>query len=179
MLRRCCQTFLFIVFSIAMIVPSIARAAGKPNIVLVTLGSTRADRMGFLGAKTKTSLNLDGLAGHSVVRTRRFCPELILKRIAPANLETGCRQLFRSFPICSTHGATARLRLSGQSHWIRKTGSLPASIADFQLTTPDFSLPGRDRAKPTPPPDRPPRSWLAGPPGCLIILKDLFSCGST
>jgi choline-sulfatase len=72
MLRRCCQTFLFIVFSIAMIVPSIARAAGKPNIVLVTLGSTRADRMGFLGAKTKTSLNLDGLAGHSVVFEQAF-----------------------------------------------------------------------------------------------------------
>jgi choline-sulfatase len=72
MLRRCCQTFLFIVFSIAMIVPSIARAAGKPNIVLVTLGSTRADRMGFLGAKTKTSPNLDGLAGHSVVFEQAF-----------------------------------------------------------------------------------------------------------
>src|SRR6476661_268643 len=72
MLRRCCQTFLYIVFSLAMIVPSISQAARKPDIVLVTLGSTRSDRMGFLGAKTKTSPNLDSLAGQSMVFEQAF-----------------------------------------------------------------------------------------------------------
>ena len=44
-----------------------ATAAAKPNIVLITLDSTRADRMGFLGAKTKLTSNLDGLASQSLV----------------------------------------------------------------------------------------------------------------
>jgi arylsulfatase A-like enzyme len=46
-------------------VPSLA--AGKPNVVLITLESTRADRMGFLGGSKKTTPNLDGLASQSLV----------------------------------------------------------------------------------------------------------------
>ena len=44
-----------------------AAAATKPNLVLITLCSTRADRMGFLGAKTALTPNLDRLAGESIV----------------------------------------------------------------------------------------------------------------
>ena len=44
-----------------------AHAAGKPNIVLITLDSTRADRMGFLGSKAKITPNLDGLASQSMI----------------------------------------------------------------------------------------------------------------
>jgi arylsulfatase A-like enzyme/Tfp pilus assembly protein PilF len=47
--------------------PITVRAATKPNIVLITLDSTRADRMGFLGAKTKITPNLDNLARQSMV----------------------------------------------------------------------------------------------------------------
>jgi arylsulfatase A-like enzyme/Tfp pilus assembly protein PilF len=46
---------------------SFTTAATKPNLVLVTLDSTRADRMGFLGAKRGISPNLDRLAGESLV----------------------------------------------------------------------------------------------------------------
>jgi arylsulfatase A-like enzyme len=46
---------------------SFAAAASKPNLVLITLGSTRADRMGFLGAKSALTPNLDRLAGESIV----------------------------------------------------------------------------------------------------------------
>src|ERR1700737_34362 len=52
--------------------PVWARAAGKPNIVLITLESTRADRMGLFGAKTKNSPKLDDLAGQSVIFERAF-----------------------------------------------------------------------------------------------------------
>ena len=41
-------------------------AAGKPNIVLITLDSIRADRVGFLDAKPPTPA-LDDLAKHSIV----------------------------------------------------------------------------------------------------------------
>ncbi len=47
-------------------------AATKPNIVLITVESTRADRMGFLGGKAKITPNLDGLARQSVVFERAY-----------------------------------------------------------------------------------------------------------
>jgi arylsulfatase A-like enzyme/Tfp pilus assembly protein PilF len=56
---------LFLVLIVANAVPM--RAAGKPNIVLITLSSTRADRMGFLGSKARLTPNLDGLARQSMV----------------------------------------------------------------------------------------------------------------
>src|SRR6267378_3189679 len=46
---------------------SFAAAASKPNLVLITLCSTRVDRMGFLGAKGALTPNLDRLAGESVI----------------------------------------------------------------------------------------------------------------
>jgi len=46
---------------------SFAAAAPKSNLVLITLCSTRADRMGFLGAKGVLTPNLDRLAGESIV----------------------------------------------------------------------------------------------------------------
>jgi choline-sulfatase len=43
----------------------------KPSIILITLGGTRTDRMGFLGAKTPTPA-LDGLARQSIVFERAY-----------------------------------------------------------------------------------------------------------
>src|SRR3977135_4045787 len=47
-------------------------AATKPNLVLITLDSTRADRMGFLGAKGAITPNLDRLAAESLVFEHAF-----------------------------------------------------------------------------------------------------------
>lgn len=43
-----------------------------PNIVLITLDTTRADRMGFLGSQRGLTPNLDALAHQGVVFTRAF-----------------------------------------------------------------------------------------------------------
>jgi len=43
-----------------------------PNIILITLDTTRADRMGFLGSKRGLTPNLDSLAKQSVVFTRTY-----------------------------------------------------------------------------------------------------------
>ena len=171
-------TFLFIVFSLAMIVPIISRAPASPISFLSRWARLAPTGWGFWGPRRRLLPTSTAWLGRAWFlnrhfrrrrlrwsRTRRFCPELILKQIAPANLEAGWLQLFRLFPISSTHGATARLHLSGQSHWIRKTGSLPASIAAFQLMTPDFSLSGRHPARPIRLRVRRRRSWLAAPPG--------------
>jgi len=44
----------------------------SPNIVLITLDTTRADRMGFLGSKLGLTPNLDALALDSAVFTRAY-----------------------------------------------------------------------------------------------------------
>jgi arylsulfatase A-like enzyme len=44
-----------------------ANAASKPNIVVITLSSARADHMGFLGAKGAVTPNLNHLASQSFV----------------------------------------------------------------------------------------------------------------
>jgi choline-sulfatase len=43
-----------------------------PNVIIITLDTTRADRMGFLGAKSALTPNLDALASNGVVFTRAF-----------------------------------------------------------------------------------------------------------
>src|SRR5437867_7736173 len=47
--RGGCLALLFV-----LAVGPLTSAANKPNIILVTLESVRADRMGFLGAKSRT-----------------------------------------------------------------------------------------------------------------------------
>jgi len=46
--------------------------AAPPNIILITLDTTRADRMGFLGSQRGLTPNLDALASRSVVFTRAY-----------------------------------------------------------------------------------------------------------
>ena len=54
-------TVLFVLIS------QLLSAATRPNIILITIGSTRADRMGFLGATAGITPNLDALARQSMV----------------------------------------------------------------------------------------------------------------
>src|SRR5271157_4785903 len=63
LVARAIVTFLSVSF--AGVVP--AAAATKPNLVLITLDSARADHMGFLGAKGALTPNLNHLAGESIV----------------------------------------------------------------------------------------------------------------
>ena len=44
----------------------------RPNIILITLDTTRADRMGFLGSKLGLTPNLDAVAKQGVVFTRAY-----------------------------------------------------------------------------------------------------------
>lgn len=51
---------------------ALAGAAEPPNVILITLDTVRADRMGFLGSKRGLTPNLDQLARESVVFTRAY-----------------------------------------------------------------------------------------------------------
>jgi arylsulfatase A-like enzyme/Flp pilus assembly protein TadD len=49
------------------LLPSLAAAANQPSVILITLDTVRADRMGFLGAKSGLTPHLDALSHQSVV----------------------------------------------------------------------------------------------------------------
>jgi arylsulfatase A-like enzyme/Tfp pilus assembly protein PilF len=59
-----------------------------PNIILITLDTTRADRMGFLGSKRGLTPNLDLLARQSVVFTRAYA-QAPLTPVSHATILTG------------------------------------------------------------------------------------------
>jgi arylsulfatase A-like enzyme len=80
MLRRALLLFLALI-------PALAQAATKPNIILISLDSTRADRMGFLGGHGKTPA-LDALAKDSLVFERAYT-QSPLTVVSHATLLTG------------------------------------------------------------------------------------------
>lgn len=86
---------------------ALAAAATKPNLVLITLDSARADRMGFLGAKGGISPNLDRLAGESLVFEHAYAQ-------APATVVSHATILSGAYPQ-----STAMSELGG---------TLPASL---------------------------------------------------
>ncbi len=83
-------------------------AAQKPNLVLITLGSARADRMGFLGGKGALTPNLDRLAGEALVFDHTYAQ-------APTTLVSHASILSGAYPQATTMNEIA--------------GSLPASIS--------------------------------------------------
>ncbi len=87
MFRRKFLLFLFAPV-IIFLRPISSPAATPPNIVLITLDSTRADRMGFLGSKAKLTPNLDGIAGQSVVFEQAYS-QAPLTVVSHATILTG------------------------------------------------------------------------------------------
>jgi len=87
---------------------SFAAAASKPNLVLITLDSSRADRMGFLGAKGGLTPNLDRLAAESIVFDHAYAQ-------APASVVSHATILSGAYP-----------QSTGMSEI---GGTLPASLA--------------------------------------------------
>ncbi len=88
MIRKFVAGVSLIFFSLSF---SFAAAASKPNLVLITLDATRADRMGFLGAKGALTPNLDRLAGESIVFEHAYAQ-------APASVVSHATILSGAYP---------------------------------------------------------------------------------
>lgn len=72
-----------------------------PNTILITLDTTRADRMGFLGSKRGLTPNLDALARQSAVFTRAYS-QAPLTDVSHATILTGTYPQYHqvlTFPI--------------------------------------------------------------------------------
>src|SRR6266704_1268063 len=65
--------FLHLVVSISPAqAPKRPQAKPKPNVILITLDTTRADRMGFLGSDRGLTPNLDSLAAGGIIFSRAY-----------------------------------------------------------------------------------------------------------
>ena len=74
------------------------RSTKTPNIILITLDTTRSDRMGFLGSTRGLTPNLDTLAKQSVVFTRAYA-QVPLTTPSHAALLTGTYPQFNHLEI--------------------------------------------------------------------------------
>jgi arylsulfatase A-like enzyme/Flp pilus assembly protein TadD len=101
-MRRACILCLFV------LLPALAAAAtDQPNVILITLDTVRADRMGFVGSKQGLTPQLDALASQGVVFERAYSQAPITP-VSHATILTG------TFP---------------QYHGIRNFGDrLPSSV---------------------------------------------------
>src|ERR1022692_3900205 len=78
-----------------------APVPAPPNVILITLDTTRADRMGFLGSKRGLTPNLDALARQSAVFTRAYA-QAPLTSVSHATILTGTYPQFHGvvdFPM--------------------------------------------------------------------------------
>jgi arylsulfatase A-like enzyme/tetratricopeptide (TPR) repeat protein len=78
-----------------------ATADVPPNVIVITLDTTRADRMGFLGSKRGLTPNLDALARQSAVFTRAYA-QAPLTPVSHATIFTGTYPQFHQvldFPM--------------------------------------------------------------------------------
>jgi arylsulfatase A-like enzyme len=137
-------------------------AAAKPNIILITLESTRADRMGFLGSKAKLTPNLDSLARQSMVFEQAYSQ-------APLTVVSHATILSGTYP--QTHRASefgARLAANlpfvpdllrargyntaafvGSIALDPKNGFAPGFDRGFGVYDAGFHLPGRGQSGPS------------------------------
>ncbi len=129
-------------FALFVLLPISALAAGKPNIILITLDSTRADRMGFLGARTRVTPNLDDLARQSMVFEQAYSQ-------APSTVVSHATLLTGTYPQtnhASEFGARLAAALPFLPDLLRTGGYRAAAIVgSIALDPKNGSAPGFDR----------------------------------
>jgi arylsulfatase A-like enzyme/Flp pilus assembly protein TadD len=137
------RNLLLVLFAASIVLPAIsACAAAPPNIVLITLGSTRADRMGFLGAKMKITPNLDGLARQSMIFEQAYS-QAPLTVVSHATILTGTYPQTHRF---SEFGATLASTLPFVPDLLQARGYHTAAFVGSVALDPKNGLaPGFDR----------------------------------
>ena len=140
MFRRICPALLVVL--LLAIGATSAPAAGKPNIILITLSSTRADRMGFLGSKARLTPNLDGLARQSMVFEHAYS-QAPLTVVSHATILTGT---YPQTHRVSEFGARLAAALPFVPDLLRKGGYRTAAFVGSITLDPKNGLaPGFDR----------------------------------
>ena len=118
-----------------------APSAVPPNIILITLDTTRADRMGFLGSQRGLTPNLDVLAKQSVVFTRAYA-QVPLTTPSHAALLTGT---YPQFSHLEDLGAPLGKDLPYLPDLLHKHGYHTAAFLGAYILDPAAAAPGFER----------------------------------
>src|SRR6202162_229228 len=121
---------------------ALAAAAAPHNVVLITLDTTRADRMGFLGSKRGLTPNLDALARQSVVFTRAYS-QVPLTTASHATILTGT---YPQFHQVNDFGVALAADLPYAPYIFRGNGYHTAAFVGSLVLDPEArSAPGFER----------------------------------
>ena len=121
---------------------AVTRKSQLPNIVLITLDTTRADRMGFLGCKSGLTPNLDALAGDGVVFTRAYS-HVPITTASHATILTGT---YPQYNRVIDFGIPLSPRLPDLPDLLRQSGYHTGAFVGSLILDPlDGTAPGFDR----------------------------------
>jgi arylsulfatase A-like enzyme/Tfp pilus assembly protein PilF len=116
--------------------------AEAPNIIFVTVDTTRADRMGFLGSKRGVTPNLDALARQGVVFERAFS-QAPLTPVSHATIFTGT---YPQFHTVTDFGHPLPTLLPYVPEILQKSGYHTAAFIGSLILDPKANMaPGFDR----------------------------------
>ena len=91
------RSFVSFLLLISAVLPVGSVAATKPDVILITLDSVRADRVGFLGSRKNLSPGLDALARQGIIFERAYSQ-------SPLTVESNATILTGTYP--QTHRAS-------------------------------------------------------------------------
>ncbi len=116
--------------------------AEAPNVILITLDTTRADRMGFLGSKRGLTPNLDALARQGVVFERAYS-QAPLTPVSHATIFTGT---YPQFHTVTDFARPLPSLLPSLPEILQKSGYRTAAFIGAMVLDPKGNLaPGFDR----------------------------------
>jgi len=114
----------------------------RPNILLITLDTTRADRMGFLGSKRGLTPHLDAIAQQGIVFTRAFS-HVPITTASHATILTGT---YPQFNRVNDFGIPLSARLPYLPDLLRAHGYHTGAFVGSLILDPlDGTAPGFDR----------------------------------
>jgi len=116
-------------------------APAPPNVILITVDTTRADRMGFLGSTLGLTPNLDKLAHDSVVFTRAYS-QAPLTAPSHATILTGT---YPQFHLVNNFGVALSERLPYAPALLKANGYRTAAFVGAMALDPEMLAPGFER----------------------------------
>ena len=112
-----------------------------PNVVLITLDTTRADRMGFLGSKLGLTPNLDALAHDSAVFTRAYSQA----PLTPASHATILTGTYPQYHQVLTFAVPLRKNIPYMPELLKNQGYSTAAFVGSLALDPAQDVPGFER----------------------------------
>jgi arylsulfatase A-like enzyme/Tfp pilus assembly protein PilF len=132
-------SLLLLLFALGAALPARAEA---PNVILITVDTTRADRMGFLGSTKGLTPNLDALAKQGVVFERAYS-QAPLTPVSHATIFSGT---YPQFHTVTDFGHPLPALLPSVPEILQKSGYHTAAFIGSLILDPKASMaPGFDR----------------------------------